>query len=154
MVTVIISICLLISPFIIAFLHSSIIYGKHHANIYANYFIVFNISLYACINSFTYLVDGDSISKFQGWIYTPAVFQIGIFELAIFLFSILALFKNREFKTACLIFFAIYTLLDALTLFSGQIYSQYVEAVFFINITTALIAYILYKILNRKIISL
>ncbi|AFJ43730.1 DUF6790 family protein [Francisella orientalis] len=148
MVTVIISICLLISPFIIAFLHSSIIYSKHHENIYANYFIVFNISPYACINSFTYLVDGDSISKFQGWIYTPAVFQIGIFELAIFLFSILALFKNREFKAACLIFFAIYTLLDALTLFSGQIYSQYIEAVFFINITTAIIAYILYKILS------
>ena len=80
MVTIIIGICLLITPFIIAFLHSNIIYNKNYAKIYANYFIITNISFYTFINSYAYLVDGDSISKFQGWIYTPAVFQIGIFE--------------------------------------------------------------------------
>ncbi|APD50699.1 DUF6790 family protein [Francisella hispaniensis] len=151
MVTIIVSVCLLITPFIIAFLHSSIICAKHHANIYANYFIISNISLYTFINSYAYLVDGDNISKFQGWIFTPAVFQIGIFELALFLFSILALFKNSQFKAACLIFFAIYTVLNSLTLFSGSIYYSGVEAVFFVNTAAAVIAYVLYRILTRKI---
>ncbi|AIT10206.1 membrane protein [Candidatus Francisella endociliophora] len=151
MVTVIISICLLISPFIIAFLHSSIMYGKHHVNIYANYFIVSNISFFSFINSYTYLLDGDSISKFQGWIFTPAVTQIGIFQLGLFIFSILALFKNAQFKAACLIFYAIYTVLNSLMLFSGSVYNEYVEAIFFVNIVAAVISYVLYRILNRKI---
>lgn len=151
MVTIILSICLLITPFIIAFLHSSIIHAKHHINIYANYFIVSNISLYNLINSYAYPLDGDNISKFQGWIFTPAVFQIGIFQLALFLFSILALFKNSQFKASCLIFFTIYTVLNSLTLFSGSIYYSGVETIFFVNLATALIAYILYRILTRKI---
>jgi len=150
MVTIIVSICLLITPFTIAFMHSSIIYNKHNANIYANYFIASNISFFSLINCYTYLLDGVSISKFQGWIYSPAIFQIGIFQLAICLFSILALFKSNQFKSACLIFFAIYTVLNSLTLFSGSIYNEYVEAIFFVNIITALIAYILYRILSAK----
>lgn len=150
MVTIIISICLLITPFTIAFLHSSIIYGKQRANIYANYFIISNVTLFGFINSYAYLIDGGSISKFQGWIFTPAVFQIGVFQLAVLIFSILALFKNNQFKSACLIFFAIYTVLNSLTLFSGSVYNQYIEAIFFVNIITALIAYILYRILNRN----
>ncbi|ALB01799.1 membrane protein [Francisella persica ATCC VR-331] len=152
MVTIIVSVCLLITPFIIAFLHSSIIHDKHYANIYANYFIISNISLYTLINSYVYLVCGDIMSKFQGWIFTPAVFQIGIFQLAIFLFSILALFKNSQFKAACLIFFAIYTILNSLTLFnSGSVYNSVVEAIFFVNIVAAVIAYVLYRVLNRKV---
>jgi len=150
MVTIIISICLLTTPFTIAFLHSSIIYGKQQASIYANYFIISNVTLFSFINSYAYLIDGDSISKFQGWIFTPAVFQIGIFQSAMLVFSILALFKNNQFKSACLVFFAIYTVLNSLTLFSGSVYNQYVEAIFFVNIITALIAYILYKVLDRS----
>ena len=151
MVTTIVSVCLLITPFIIAFLHSSIIHAKHYANIYANYFIIINISLYTLINSYVYLEDGDSVSKFQGWIFTPAVFQIGIFQLALFLFSILALFKNNQFKAACLIFFAIYTILNSPTLFSGSVYNSVVEAIFFVNIAAAVIAYVLYKVLSRNV---
>lgn len=150
MVTIIISICLLITPFTIALLHSSIIYGRQRASIYANYFIVSNITLFSFINSYAYLADGVSISKFQGWIFTPAVFQIGIFQLVMLIFSILALFKNNQFKSACLIFFAIYTVLNSLTLFSGSVYSEYIEAIFLVNIVTALIAYILYRVLSRN----
>ena len=51
-----------------------------------------------------YLTDGDYMNKFQGWIYTPVVFQLGIHELALFLFSIIALFKGFGFKATCLIF--------------------------------------------------
>ncbi|WP_150467756.1 DUF6790 family protein [Francisella sp. SYW-9] len=149
MVTIIISICLLITPFIIAFLHSSIIYNKHYPSVYANYFIASNISLMTLINSYAYLVYGDSMSKFQGWIFTPAVFQIGIFQLCLFIFSILALFKNPQFKAACLIFFTIYTILDSLTLFSGSTYNNALEAIFFINIIAALISYILYRFLSK-----
>ena len=150
MVTIIINACLLIAPFVIAFLHSSIIYNKHYANVYVNYFIASNISLLTLINSYAYLLYGDNISKFQGWIFTPAVFQIGIFQLGLFLFSILTLFKNSQFKAACLMFFAIYTVLSSLTLFNGTVYNQDVKIIFFINLATALIAYILYKILSRK----
>ncbi|WP_341483128.1 hypothetical protein, partial [Francisella tularensis] len=109
-------------PFIIAFLHSIIINAKHQITIYSNYFIVSNISLYNLINSYAYLLDGDTISKFQGWIFTPAVFQIGIFQLALFLFSSLALFKYSQFKASFLIFLTIYRVLNSLTLFSGYIY--------------------------------
>ncbi|BCD90999.1 hypothetical protein fh0823_11380 [Francisella halioticida] len=90
------------------------------------------------------------MSKFQGWIFTPAVFQIGIFQLCLFIFSVLALFKNSQFKAACLIFFSIYIILDSLTSFSGSIYNQAVEAVFFINLIAALIAYILYRLLSKN----
>ena len=91
------------------------------------------------------------MSKFQGWIFTLAVFQIGIFQLARFLFSILTLFKNNQFKAACLIFFAIYKILNSPTLFSGSVYNSVVEAIFFVNIAAAVIAYVLYKILSRKV---
>jgi hypothetical protein len=75
------------------------------------------------LNSYAYLIDGDYISKFQGWIYTPAVFQLGLYQLALFLFSIVALFKGSGFKASCLIFFAIYNVLSTLSLFTGAITS-------------------------------
>ena len=149
MVTIVISLCLLITPFTIAFLHSSIIYGKHNPNIYANYFIAANISLLMLLNSYAYLIDGDYISKFQGWIYTPAVFQLGLYQLALFLFSIIALFKGSEFKAACLLFFSIYTILNILSLFTSN-YNEIVNAVIVINILTAVISFGLYKSLCRK----
>jgi hypothetical protein len=149
MVTIVISLCLLVTPFTIAFLHSSIIYGKHNPNIYANYFIAANISLLMLLNSYAYLVDGDYISKFQGWIYTPAVFQLGLYQLALFLFSVIALFKGSEFKAGCLLFFSIYTLLNILSLFSGD-YNEIVNAVVVVDILTAVISFGLYKALCRK----
>jgi len=149
MVTIVISLCLLVTPFTIAFFHSSIIYGKHNPNIYANYFIVPNISLLMLLNSYAYLVDGDYISKFQGWIYTPAVFQLGLYQLALFLFSVIALFKGSEFKAGCLLFFSIYTLLNILSLFSGD-YNEIVNAVVVVDILTAVISFGLYKALCRK----
>jgi hypothetical protein len=149
MVTIVISLCLLITPFTIAFLHSSIIYGKHNPNIYANYFIAANISLLMLLNSYAYLVDGDYISKFQGWIYTPAVFQLGLYQLALFLFSIIALFKGSQFKAGCLLFFSIYMVLNILSLFTGN-YNEIVNAVIVINILTAVISFGLYKALCRK----
>lgn len=151
MVTTIVSVCLLITPFIIVFLHSSIIHAKHYENIYANYFIISNKNLYTLINSYVYLAYGDSMSKFQGWIFTPAVFHIGIFQLTLFLFSILALLKNNQFKAACLIFFCYYTILNSPTLFSGSVYNSVVEVIFFVNIAAAVIAYVLYKVLSRKV---
>ncbi|GAB4224729.1 MAG: hypothetical protein Kow0076_7510 [Francisella sp.] len=150
MVSAVVSFCLLITPFILAFLHSSIIYKQHHIKIYANYFIASNITLFMLINSYAYLVDGYSISKFQGWIFTPAIFQIGIFELSFFLFSIIALFKCQNFKSACLIFFCIYTILNSLTLFNGSVYYSGVEAIFVINISSATISYILARLLSKS----
>ena len=149
MVTIVISLCLLVTPFTIAFFNSSIIYGKHNPNIYANYFIAANISLLMLLNSYAYLVDGDYISKFQGWIYTPAVFQLGLYQLALFLFSVIALFKGSEFKAGCLLFFSIYTLLNILSLFSGD-YNEIVNAVVVVDILTAVISFGLYKALCRK----
>ncbi|QLE79700.1 hypothetical protein FLM55_08120 [Francisella sp. Scap27] len=149
MVTIVISVCLLITPFIIGFLHSSIIYKKHSPNIYANYFIAINISVFMLLNSYAYLVDGDYMSKFQGWIYTPAVFQLGIYQLALFLFSIIALFKGSAFKAGCLIFFSIYTLLNILSLFSGD-YNEVALWLMVVDLLTAMLAYVLYKCLIRK----
>ncbi|MFT4694832.1 MAG: hypothetical protein ACI8TE_001754 [Francisella sp.] len=149
MVTIVISLCLLITPFTIAFLHSNIIYGKHNPNIYANYFIAANISLLMLLNSYAYLIDGDYISKFQGWIYTPAVFQLGLYQLALFLFSIIALFKGSQFKAGCLLFFSIHMVLNILSLFTGN-YNEIVNAVIVINILTAVISFGLYKVLSRN----
>lgn len=148
MVTIVISVCLLITPFTIAFLHSSIIYGKHNPNIYANYFIAINISLLMLLNSYAYLVDGDAISKFQGWIYTPAVFQLGLYQLALFLFSIIALVKSSQFKAGCLIFFAIYSILSIFSLLLGD-YNKLVPSIMVINLLTALLAYMLSIFLTR-----
>jgi len=149
MVTIVISLCLLVTPFTIAFFHSSIIYGKHNPNIYANYFIVVNTSLLMLLNSYAYLIDGDYISKFQGWIYTPAVFQLGIYQLALFLFSIIALFKGSQFKAGCLMFFAIYNILSIFSLFSGA-YNELILWMMAVNILTALLSYVLYKFLMRN----
>ncbi|AXA34244.1 DUF6790 family protein [Francisella adeliensis] len=149
MVTIVISVCLLITPFIIAFLHSSIIYKKHFPNIYANYFIAINISVFMLLNSYAYLVDGDYMSKFQGWIYTPAVFQLGLYQLSLFILSIVALFKGSAFKAACLLFFSIYTILNILSLFSGA-YNEIANAVMIVDILTAVISFGLYKALSRK----
>lgn len=150
MVTIVISVCLLITPFIIGFLHSSIIYKKHSPNIYANYFIAINISVFMLLNSYAYLVDGDYMSKFQGWIYTPAVFQLGLYQLALFIFSVIALLKGSAFKAGCLLFFSIYTLLNILSLFSGA-YNGLVLWIMAVNLLTALLSYILYKYLMRKL---
>ena len=149
MVTIVISLCLLVTPFTIAFFHSSIIYGKHNPNIYANYFIAANISLLMLLNSYAYLVDGDYMSKFQGWIYTPAVFQLGIYQLALFSFSIIALFKGSAFKAGCLIFFAIYNILSIFSLFSGA-YNELVLWIMTVNLLTALLSFVLYKFLMRN----
>ena len=149
MVTIVISLCLLVTPFTIAFLHSSIIYGKHNPNIYANYFIAANISLLMLLNSYAYLIYGDYMSKFQGWIYTPAVFQLGLYQLALFLFSVIALFKGSAFKASCLLFFSIYTLLNILSLFNG-VYNEIVNAVVVVDVLTAAISFGLYKALCRK----
>lgn len=89
------------------------------------------------------------MSKFQGWIYTPAVFQLGLYQLALFLFSVIALFKGSGFKAACLLFFSIYTLLNILSLFSGN-YNEIASSVIVVDILTAVISFGLYKVLGKK----
>lgn len=149
MVTIIISICLLITPFILAFCHSIIIYSEHHSRIYANYFIACNFSIITFINSYMCLLYGDSVSKFQGWIFTPAIFQIGIFQLSMCFFSIIAIIKKPPFKAACLIFFSIYSILSSFTLLTDDSHNQFIAILFAINITTGLIAYVLYRLIGR-----
>ncbi len=56
------------------------------------------------LNSYGYLLNGDYMSKFQGCIYTPAAFQLVIYQLALFLFSVIVLFKGSAFKAGCLLF--------------------------------------------------
>ncbi|QIV95851.1 hypothetical protein EDC55_10536 [Allofrancisella inopinata] len=149
MVTIIISICLLITPFILAFCHSIIIYSQNHSRIYANYFIACNFSIITFINSYMCLLYGDSVSKFQGWIFTPAIFQIGIFQLSMCFFSIIAIIKKPPFKAACLVFFSIYSILSSFTLLTDDTYNEFIVALFTIDLITAMVAYILYALLDK-----
>ncbi|AJC48808.1 membrane protein [Allofrancisella guangzhouensis] len=149
MITIIINTCLLITPFILAFCHNTIIYSKHHSKMYANYFIACNISVITFINSYMCLLYGDSISKFQGWIFTPAIFQIGVFQLSMFFFSIIAIIKKLPFKAACLIFFSIYSILSSFTLLTDDSHNQFIAILFAMNMITGLIAYILYRLIDR-----
>jgi hypothetical protein len=132
-----------------AFAQCAIIYKKHSTSIYANYFIIFSISSFALLNSIAYMTDGDSISKFQGWDFSPAIFQIGIFQLAIFLYSVIAIFKNNNFKASMLLFFAIYTIMDSFTVFNGSQIQDNVLGIFLVENLTAFIALIFYRILYR-----
>ena len=150
MVTLVITICLLITPFIMAFSHCAIIYNKHSASVYTNYFIVFSISSFALMNAIAYLTDGDSVAQFQGWNFSPAVFQIGLFELSLFIFSIFAVFKNKSFKAGFLLFFAIYTVMSSFTLFSGSKLEDGLLGMFIVENVSAFIAYVFYKALYQK----
>lgn len=150
MVAITITLCLLISPFVLAFAHSAIIFNKHKASLYANYFIVFNVSYYTFINSLAYLVYGDDISKFQGWIYSPAIFQIGIFQLSIFIYSLIVLFKDSKFKSGLLLFFSIYTVLNSFSLFTGNVSEPHIVLwMFVLGLITAFISFVFYRILKN-----
>ena len=151
MVTITITICLLITPFTIAFLHSSILYNKHHIGLYANYFIISNISFTALMNSYAYLLDGDYISKFQGWSFTPAIFELGIFQLSLFILSIISLFKGYQFKAASLIFFSFYSMLNSYNMIYNTEYNNTIATIFCLGLLQGLIAYIFYRKLTNSL---
>ena len=148
MVTLVIYISLLITPFIMAFSHCSILYKKHYSHIYADYFIVFDISLYMVMNAFAYLFNGEYISSFQSWQFTPAITQLGILYLTISIISIISLFKDKSFKSCFLIFYSIYLILHSFTLFSGKAIDSHILGLYIVDIIKSLTCYLLYKYLK------
>lgn len=145
MVTITITICLLITPFTIAFLHSSIIYNKHSASVYANYFIVGNISIMSLINSYAYLIYGDYISKFQGWPFSPAIFELGIFQLCLLILSVIAIFKGPQFKAACLIFFSFFIILNSINLAFNTTPNTEIKTLVCLGLLQGFISYFFYR---------
>ncbi|MCF6776568.1 hypothetical protein L3V83_08290 [Thiotrichales bacterium 19X7-9] len=145
---------LLIVPLIIGLFHQLILKPKNNLLIYTNYFIGFNMTLSSLFIACGYIFNAHSMAKLQNWPYSPMFIEYGILHAAIFITSLVALWKGSLFKAAIIGFYSIYLLFFSIAQVIQIIQqiaqyqaSQLVELIYSLVLCTVFI--IFYRLLSK-----